>query len=135
MFRKITFSILVLVFIISMSGCATIAHPKTSEVSINSNPQGADVYFDGNKVGKTPLLTEASNRDPFTVSIKKEGYEEISKKIGVHTSNGCFLADCFLPPVYGCAWIILDACTGNANTLNETKLNFTLEPITTPTNK
>jgi len=112
-----------------MTGCATIAHPKTSKVSINSTPEGANVYFDGNKVGKTPLLTEASNRDPFTVSIKKDGYEEISKRIGVHTSNGCFLADCFLPPVYGCAWIILDACTGNANTLNETKLNFTLDPV------
>ena len=135
MSRKITSSILVLVFVISMSGCATIAHPKTSEVSINSNPEGASVFFDGNRVGKTPLTITASNKQPLTVSLKKEGYEEISKRVEVKTSTGCFVADCFLPPVYGCAWIILDACSGNANTLTETKLNFTLEPITTPTNK
>ncbi len=127
--KKLINSVVLFVFIITLSGCATIANPKTTSVSVNSNPEGATVYFDNMRVGKTPLVTVASNLNPLTVSLKKEGYEEISKRIGVHASGGCYIADCFLPPVYGCLWIILDAGTGAANNLNETKLNFTLDPI------
>lgn len=129
--KKIINYVFLFIFIINIAGCATIANPKTSEMQINSNPQGADVYFNGNRVGKTPLSTTASNKYPLTVSVKKEGYEEISKLIDVHTAGGCLAADCFLPPVYGCAWIILDLCTKNANTLDETKLNFNLDPVKT----
>ena len=133
--HKVLTVLLCCVVTFSLMGCATIVKSKTTEIQINSDPQGANVYFDGNRVGKTPLLTTASNKYPLMVSLKKEGYEEISKRIDVHTAGGYLVADCFLPPLYGCAWIILDMCTKNSNTLNEAKLNFTLEPITNSTNK
>ena len=121
--------LLAVLLCLGLAGCATITKSKTTEIQVNSNPQGANVYFDGARVGKTPLLTKASNKQPLTVIIKKEGYEEISKRIDVHTAGGFLVADCFLPPVYGCLWIIMDTCTKNSNTLDETKLNFNLEPV------
>lgn len=127
--KKIINCVVLAIFTINMTGCATIMKPKTTKISINSNPEGANVYFDGNRVGKTPLLTTASNRNPLMVSLKKEGYEGASKRIGVHTEGGYLVADCFLPPIYGCGWIILDMCTKNSNSLDETKLNFILEPV------
>jgi len=115
----------------SLVGCATILKSKTTEIQVNSNPQDANVYFDGNRVGKTPLSTKVSDKDPLTVDIKKEGYEETSKKIGTHSSMGWYVADflIFYPSV------LIDAITGDAHTLNEKKLDFTLEPITTSTHK
>jgi hypothetical protein len=127
--KLVCIHIVLFISAIKIFGCATISNPKTIAVTINSNPQGADVYFDGSRVGRTPLLTTASNKHPITVSLKKEGYEDITKLIDVHTAGGYLVADCFLPPIYGCVWIALDMATKNANALNETQLDFNLDPV------
>ena len=114
----------------SFTGCATIFKPKTTEIQINSVPQEASVYFDGNRVGKTPLSVVVSDINPLTVSLKKEGYEDISKRINTRTAMWYYVADILCWPT-----IIVDAITGNAHTLIDKKLNFTLEPKTVSTNK
>jgi hypothetical protein len=56
--RKITFA---LVYFL-IAGCATMFGPKTDKVTVNSEPEGAEVYFRGELLGKTPLETDLPRR-------------------------------------------------------------------------
>ena len=46
-----------------LQNCATILSGSTQQVTINSNPKGAQVYVDGVKYGKTPV----------SIALKKPG--------------------------------------------------------------
>jgi len=50
--------------------------PKTGMITINSNPSGAEVYIDGQKVGETPLEHYVLPIGLHQVLIKKEGYKD-----------------------------------------------------------
>lgn len=61
---------------ILLSGCATMFAPDRDQVTIKTEPAGADVYEGANFLGKTPL-THAFERATFdrkTLFLKKEGY-------------------------------------------------------------
>jgi hypothetical protein len=60
-----------------LGGCATMYAPGTDNVTIKTNPEGADVYYGAHLLGKTPLTYEFK-RDTFerkTLTIRKEGYK------------------------------------------------------------
>lgn len=40
---------------LSLSGCASVFGKKSKQVSFDTNPEGADVYIDGFRIGKTPV--------------------------------------------------------------------------------
>lgn len=56
-----------------LSSCALIANDKNDQITINSNPPGADIFVEGKNYGKTPatIKIEAKNQ---TVVLNKEGY-------------------------------------------------------------
>lgn len=49
-------------------------HDPTVYFSITSTPSGAAVIIDGAEVGNTPLITNASCREPITVEVTADGY-------------------------------------------------------------
>lgn len=54
------------------------------ELEVNSLPEGADVYLNGQMVGKTPFHTQ--NIEPettYTILIKQAGYEDWSRSIKI----------------------------------------------------
>ncbi len=55
------------------SSCAFFANSKTASVSINSNPQGADILIDGVNYGKTPAVINLQPKS-YTVILSKNGY-------------------------------------------------------------
>ena len=63
-----------LCFAFLLSSCATIMHGTTEEVSINSNPSGADVIIDGSTAGQTPLIKDLKRKNLHLVRIELEGY-------------------------------------------------------------
>lgn len=56
-------------------GCGTIIHGSTQQVSVASNPSGAQVEIDGLNKGTTPVTAELSRKDQHTVKLDLDGYE------------------------------------------------------------
>ncbi|MDR0895749.1 MAG: SUMF1/EgtB/PvdO family nonheme iron enzyme [Prevotellaceae bacterium] len=56
---------------------------KYSVINITSNPDNADVYIDGEKVGDTPYSGKNFSSGKYQVTIKKNGYVDTEKEISV----------------------------------------------------
>ena len=100
---------LVLVSVISLVGCATLFKQKSRTVAFNSDPQGAEIYINGNRMGKTPMPMNLSNLKAVTVTFKKEGYDDKTYIINTKVGGGWVVLDClggFIP-------VIIDAVTEN----------------------
>lgn len=87
------FSKILISFSLLMSGCAS------NQLTVESTPEGADVYVVGNnskqKVGKTPMTLTNSNapalfKDTIQVSVQKEGFKSESFMVppASTTANG-----------------------------------------------
>gem|GEM_PF-2341268 len=79
------------------TGCAAVlgSHQKTFD--LQSNPQSADVFVDGNRLGSTPLQVKLDNHKNYTFVFRKEGYKD---------------ASCTLNKSTGAGWVVLDVLTG-----------------------
>lgn len=56
---------------------------SSTNVTFNTDTPNAEIYVDGNLIGKTPVTTELSNaiwEDP-TITIKKEGYRTLNSSV------------------------------------------------------
>ena len=75
--------------ILFTSSCAMIFNKKDVEVNFKSIPDGADVYVDGDKVGKTPISVRIEPTRDRSILYIKDGYAtrefEIKKIIGDST--------------------------------------------------
>ncbi|MFA5038213.1 MAG: PEGA domain-containing protein [Candidatus Omnitrophota bacterium] len=94
---------------ITLPGCATLFKQKTRTVDFDSDPQGADIYINGNRMGKTPLPIQLSNLKSATVTFKKAGFEDKTYIINTKVGGGWVVLDIlggFIP-------VIIDACTEN----------------------
>lgn len=60
--------------VVLSSGCASIVHGSGQEVPISSDPTGADVYVDGEDVGKTPVTPNLKRKRAHQVTFEKPGY-------------------------------------------------------------
>jgi len=54
---------------------------KTGSVTIESTPAKADIYIDGEKVGKTPANLKSIGRGTHEVEVRMEGYEVWREKV------------------------------------------------------
>ena len=124
MFLKTVSLLLGFVFLVSCTGCATILKKKSVDVEINSEPAGADVFIDNNRVGRTPLTINLPHRNPAVVGLKKEGYEDITHTIDNHLVHGWLIVSLLCDGFPA----IIDLATKSAFSLNENKINIKLDP-------
>ena len=97
------------VLALSFVGCATLFKAKTRTVDFDSDPKGAELYINGNRMGTTPMPLNLSNLKALTVTFKKEGYEDKTYIINTKVGGGWVVLDClggFIP-------VIIDAVTEN----------------------
>ncbi len=109
--------------IFSLMGCATIFKQKERTVPFDSDPQGADIYINGNRMGKTPMPLKLSNLKPVTVTFKKDGYEDKTYIINTETGTGWVILDifgAFIP-------VIIDAVTNNWSNLDASEVKVLLD--------
>lgn len=71
-------AVLVMLF---TNSCAMIFNKKDVEVSFKSIPEGADVYVDGEVVGKTPVTTRIRPSKDYGILYIKDGYANREFKI------------------------------------------------------
>jgi hypothetical protein len=65
---------LVILFIISFTGCATILENEREEINIKSEPQGADFFINGVYFGKTPQTVSLERSLDHLIVFELDGY-------------------------------------------------------------
>lgn len=70
---------LVLVQLLSFSGCATIVSGKHQDFNIRTSPSGADVLIDGTVSGTTPMIANLVRKRRHEIVIKKAGYPTVTR--------------------------------------------------------
>jgi len=106
---KAVTALLCCVLTLSFIGCATLFKQKSRTVDFDSDPQGAEIYINGNRMGRTPMPMNLSNLKAVTVTFKKEGYEDKTYIINTKVGGGWVILDIlggFIP-------VIIDAVTEN----------------------
>jgi hypothetical protein len=108
---------------VSLIGCATLFKAKERTVAFDSDPQGAEVYINGNRMGRTPMPLSLSNLKPVTVTFKKDGYEDKTYIISTKVGAGWVILDIlggFIP-------VIIDAVTENWYNLDTNEVKVLLD--------
>jgi pSer/pThr/pTyr-binding forkhead associated (FHA) protein len=67
----------------SSTSSTTPTTEKVGYLSIDTNPQGADVYINDKNIGKTPIKSYELNEGTYTLRVMKEGYNEYSTKVNI----------------------------------------------------
>ena len=121
--KKIISITLVISLFLLISSCATIFKGPSNNVDLNSNPQGAEVYVNGNYRGDTPIKLKLESKQTYTLEFKKEGYKTKTITITNHVGVGWIVLDviCGLIPV------IIDAVTGSWYELDQKNVNAVLD--------
>lgn len=123
------------ILVLAIAGCATIAGGgPTQEISVNSNPPGADIFVgrvdsEGNVTGltaagvKTPGLVSLSKTGKWAVVLRKEGYKD-SQITPDTIVNPWFFGNILIGGIIGSG---VDSSTGSINKYDPDSLLVTLE--------
>ena len=96
----------------TFSSCATVITGNKQQVTVQSEPPGAEVYVKNQLVGKTPLVVEMK-RNTKQITLKKEDCYDYVHTCNIHTNGKYWLNLIFLP--YGTPlFMVIDLCTGAA---------------------
>jgi hypothetical protein len=66
---------------------------RAGSLHIVTQPEGAEVILDGEKIGNTPYKTDQIEYGEHTLQIKKDKYETIEKMLIINASNPDFTID------------------------------------------
>lgn len=106
---KILSKIALIALVISACSCAMISNEKNVDVSIDSNPSGANIFIEGRDYGKTPATLNIQPKN-YTVVLTKEGYGSTQFKLESWATirNGKCMADALgaalILPLYSMYW-------------------------------
>ncbi|MGJ8639032.1 MAG: PEGA domain-containing protein [Opitutaceae bacterium] len=115
---------------ILVSGCATVVRGGSEEVTIQSDPPGAQVKLSTGQSGTTPWVVEAKRNSNLYVTITKDGYKPLETALlssidGASLGIGTAANFLFLPIVND----VIDYKTGANYSLKPNPLFVTLIPI------
>lgn len=109
--------------LMATSGCATLVDPGPDRVSVNSNPSGAQVYVNGDRVGTTPTTVSLDREESGRIRIEKSGYEPVMVERTKSFNNWVIGSICL-----GVWPIVIDMVTDNHEKFETTPVNVTLPP-------
>ena len=114
------------VLMLALTGCAAVLGSKQKDFDLQSTPQGADVFLDGNRLGATPVKVKLSNQVQHTFVFKKEGYKDATCSLARGTGAGWVIFDV----ITGLLPIVIDAATNSWSQTKGSSCSGALEPIT-----
>lgn len=120
---KFISAVLCLTLAVSLAGCATLFKSKMKAVNFDSDPQGAEVFINGNRMGTTPMPMNFSNKKALTITFKKPGFEDKTFIVNTKIGAGWVILDClggFIP-------VIIDAVTENWYSLETDEVKVLLD--------
>jgi hypothetical protein len=119
---KKSITIVCLISFLFMTGCATLFKGNTERVNMQASPVQADVYINGQFMGKTPLQLKLQSKKEYAIEFRAEGYQprvyNISNKVGA----GWVILDVIL----GLVPVIVDAVTGAWYKLDQNNIDAVL---------
>ena len=121
--KKVVSVFLLFSFIFLISSCATLFKGTTEEVNFNSDPQRAEVWVNGIKMGETPVALKLECKKTYTIEFKKEGFEPRTYTITNHVGAGWIILDVLA----GLVGVIVDAATGAWYSLDQKNVNAVLK--------
>jgi hypothetical protein len=104
----------VVLFSLSLLGCAAVFRSSKETIHVESNPPGADAKRYETKVGTTPGDFEVDRSRPAQLTITKQGYEDQPIAVRKNVNTGWLVLDiatCVFP-VALCIPLLVDALTG-----------------------
>ncbi len=117
-----------LIFIISLSSCATIISGTKQKVSIESTPSNATVFLNKKEVGKTPFKTKLRRTKDYELMICFDGYYDYEMLLTRKLNNVTFVN--FIHG--GIVGLILDLSTGSLHRFTKPKIHVELIPNRSP---
>lgn len=120
--RRIFVGLSIMGLILVLGGCAALFNSKTSSIQMNSNPVGASVIVDGNRVGTTPMSIDLSNKAEHTVVFRMDGRDDVTCMINRKVGAGWVVLDV----LGGLVPVIIDAATGSWYELDKNTCNGNL---------
>lgn len=77
--KKMNSKTLKFVAVASLAVLVACAAPKTKQIIINSEPQGAQILIDGEVIGQTPMKRDMKfkdvKKDRHLIQVRKDGYK------------------------------------------------------------
>jgi hypothetical protein len=129
-FHKIhPFVCIFIVFIFVFNGCAAILKGNSSNVDFSSDPSGAEIFVNGNLMGKTPLKLKLESKFTYNIEFKKTGYETKTFLLTNSVSGGWIIFDIIFSGLIG---IVIDAATNSWYVLDQDYVNAILEKQQNP---
>ncbi len=126
--KKFVSSVVVVVFVLSLSSCAAIFKGTSSKVDTNSTPPGAKVYVDGNYMGDTPYRLKLESKRTYAIEFGMDGYKSKTFNVTNHVGAGWIVLDVLC----GLVGVIVDAATGAWYEIDQKNINAVLEKTIQP---
>jgi PEGA domain len=120
-----------LVCMLILNSCALIFSGESAAVNFNSNPQGVEIWIDGNKMGTTPTRLVLKKNKTYTVVFRGAGYKEQTYVINNRVGALWIVLDV----LSGLVPLVIDAATGAWYEFDTTDVNVTLTKDTMSTQK
>ena len=112
----------VLALVIVLGGCGALFNNGPAKVMFTSQPSEAEVWIDGNRFGTTPLVVDLSKKKSYTVSFRKDGFDEQVRTLNNKVSPTYVVLDI----LGGLVPVIVDAATGAWYVLEADNVQATL---------
>ena len=88
----------VVLLVLALSGCSTMAHGPLQTVPVTSDPPGARIYVDGARQAQTtPTALELHRKRPVTLRLEKPGYQPATVPL-VRKTDPLYWANVAFPP-------------------------------------
>ncbi len=103
-------AILILITLVfTLGGCATIFKGSSNPLAVNSDPENAKVFINGEYVGRTPLKIRLKGDKHYNIEFQKDGFKPVVRRVHSRIGAGWIVLDviCGLVPV------VVDALTGS----------------------
>jgi uncharacterized protein YceK len=106
------------------SGCATIFSGSNSDITFNSEPQGAKLLINGANHGTTPVTVKLKKGVDYAIEFMKEGFENKSMRVSYGLGAHWLILDI----LSGLIGVIVDASTGNWNEFDMSEYKAVMVP-------
>jgi len=130
MINKIANLVVLCIFFIHMSGCAAILKPRDTQMKVDSEPQGAEIYLAVQeekivRVGRTPAVIPLDNKHNAELTFKKAGYEDGWYMARSKVDHSWMLLSfvCVILPAF------IDLASRSARSFKEKEIKVILDPI------
>jgi hypothetical protein len=121
--------ILLLSFILSSYGCASITRGTTETFIVESDPLGADVRLSSGETCKTPCTLTKKHNDKFMVFITKKDYEPVEVAVSHKTCDAGAAGMAGNVLLGGLIGVAVDAGTGATQELCPNPVKVALVPL------